>query len=176
MLVEAVRTLYRHADWANEAVFDAAEGLTPEQWLAPGTAGHGSIRDTLVHLVACQRAWLGWWDGSMTPEQSFHLIDPADLPDVASVRAAWREVARSTEAFLDRLTEADCGRHYSHTFPWDNQSFSKPLWTMLLHVASHGTQHRSEAAAMLTAHGRSPSYLDFFGFVIEQEHAARLAA
>ena len=29
------------------------------------------------------------------------------------------------------------------------------LWQMLLHLANHGTQHRSEAAVLLTGAGRS---------------------
>jgi len=36
---------------------------------------------------------------------------------------------------------------------------------MLLHVANHGTQHRSEVAAMLTAFRYSPGELDFVRLV-----------
>ena len=39
---------------------------------------------------------------------------------------------------------------------------------MLVHVVNHGTQHRAEAAALLTAEGRSPSELDLFDFAEEQ--------
>ena len=35
---------------------------------------------------------------------------------------------------------------------------------MMLHVANHGTQHRSEVAAMLTGFGHSPGDLDVLGF------------
>jgi uncharacterized damage-inducible protein DinB len=35
---------------------------------------------------------------------------------------------------------------------------------MMVHVANHGTQHRSEVAAMLTAFGRSPGDLDALYF------------
>lgn len=37
-----------------------------------------------------------------------------------------------------------------------------------LHVANHGTQHRSEAAAILTGYDYSPSSLDFTAFLNEQ--------
>ena len=42
-----------------------------------------------------------------------------------------------------------------------------PMWQLLAHVINHGTQHRSEAAALLTAEGRSPGDLDMVFFAEE---------
>jgi uncharacterized damage-inducible protein DinB len=39
---------------------------------------------------------------------------------------------------------------------------------MLVHVVDHGTQHRAEAAALLTAEGRSPGELDLINYAEEQ--------
>ena len=44
---------------------------------------------------------------------------------------------------------------------------------MLVHVVNHGTQHRSEAAAILTAEGHSPGELDLFNYAEEQAAAGR---
>jgi len=38
------------------------------------------------------------------------------------------------------------------------------FWQMLAHVVNHGTQHRSEAAALLTTAGRSPGEIDMIFF------------
>jgi uncharacterized damage-inducible protein DinB len=35
---------------------------------------------------------------------------------------------------------------------------------MLIHVMNHGTQHRAEAAALLTSAGRSPGDLDLIDY------------
>ena len=42
-----------------------------------------------------------------------------------------------------------------------------PMWQMLAHVVNHGTQHRSEAAVILTDAGRSPGDLDMIFFAEE---------
>lgn len=46
-----------------------------------------------------------------------------------------------------------------------------PIWQMLVHVVDHGTQHRAEASALLTAEGRSPGELDLINYA--EELAAR---
>ena len=47
-----------------------------------------------------------------------------------------------------------------------------PVWQMLVHVINHGTQHRSEAAVLLSAEGRSPGELDLIEFAEESGGAA----
>ncbi len=46
-----------------------------------------------------------------------------------------------------------------------------PVWRMLVHVVNHGTQHRAEAAVLLTAKGRSPGELDLMNYAGEQAGA-----
>jgi uncharacterized damage-inducible protein DinB len=160
MHADAFRELYHYNHWATEQVLDAASGLTQEQLLAPGTAGRGSIRDTLVHLVSAQMRWLAWWDNTHSAEEAYLIhLNEADYPDLASVRAVWTESDRSLRAFVDSLTDADLDRDITAALR-DGRVFHLPLWKMLLHVSTHGTQHRSEVAAMLTAFGHSPGNLD----------------
>ena len=44
-----------------------------------------------------------------------------------------------------------------------------PVWQMLVHVFNHGTQHRSEAALVLTQEGHSPGEMDLIDFAEEQK-------
>src|SRR5207248_11666353 len=96
-------------------------------------------------------------------DASYQELEPAAFPDVESVRAESIELVGATERFLAGLTEADLERDYARERP-DGRVYVYKLWQMLLHVANHGTQHRSEVAAMLTGFGRSPGNLDLLGF------------
>lgn len=165
-LADAVRAMYGYNRWAMQRVLDAAADLPAEEWVVPGTAGRGSIRDTLVHVVSAQRGWLSWWTGALPVAQAYRLgLDPSSFPDAGALELAWEQLCDDTDAFLAPLTDADMARDLSADLP-DGRVFRLTRWKMLLHVVNHGTQHRSEAAAMLTAFGHSPGYLDalvFFG-------------
>jgi uncharacterized damage-inducible protein DinB len=68
------------------------------------------------------------------------------------------------QRFLSGLSDDDLDRtiHYTST---RGKPFENTLWHILLHVANHSTQHRSEAAILLTEWGRSPGDLDLIFFL-----------
>lgn len=157
MYVPVIRLMYGYNRWANEKIFDAAARLTPEQFLAPGGAGRGSIRDTLTHLIDAQESWFALFDGS-DPNWELAALDPADYPDVAALRARWETLAAGTASFVAGLSEAKLAGPVTEFDVGGRPVW--PLWQPMLHVANHGTQHRSEVAAMLTHYGHSPGDLD----------------
>lgn len=162
MLVEAIQTLYLHNRLATERVLDTAERLTADQWLAPQTAGRGSIRDTLVHTVSALRVWLPAWGGTLPPQEAARSQrNPEDFPDVPAVRTFFRTLDGAVQPFLDQLTDSMLEEIRTRQ-RFDGGELRAPLWEMILHVSNHGMQHRSEVAAMLTAFGHSPGELDLF--------------
>jgi uncharacterized damage-inducible protein DinB len=165
MLAGTLRTLYGYNRWATQRLLEVAERLTPEQLHTPGDAGHGSVHNTLLHLIDVQQSWLAWWDGSLSAEEAYRLtLDPADFPDLATLYAAWEKVEKATQAFVSDLSDEDVIRVYAHALP-DGTEFRMPLWQMMLHVANHGTQHRSEVAAVLTGFGHSAGNLDLLFYL-----------
>jgi uncharacterized damage-inducible protein DinB len=155
MLADAIRTLYAYDRWATARLLDAAAQLGAGDLVAPAPGEQRSVRDSLVHKIAAERRWLSWWDGSLAPAEAQRLtLDPDDFPDVASVRAAWQELADRMPTFTAGLTDGELARELS------TGSWAAPLWQLMLHVATHGTQHRAEIAALLTALGHAPGELD----------------
>lgn len=160
MLAEALCNSYRYDEWATTKIFDAASGLSQAQFSAEGPIPHGTIQQTLLHMLTVQRRFVSWWDGSRSAQAAYALTaDLATYPDLESVRAYWQQIAEQTRAFVDALTDEDATRRFATTAP-DGSEFGFLLWQMMQHVSIHNTQHRSEIAVMLTEAGCSPGDVD----------------
>jgi uncharacterized damage-inducible protein DinB len=68
------------------------------------------------------------------------------------------------QAYLASLRDEDLESHLRYTTDTGIQR-DRILWHCLLHVVNHGTQHRSEAAGLLTEYAHSPGDLDFTVFL-----------
>ena len=161
VLLTAVRRLYSYDASMNRRVLGVASELDNGQFTSVVVHGQPSIRDTLIHIADAMTCHLPWWNGSMTRDESFaRQFPPADYPDVRAVSEFIHAVEQEAAGFIATLTgDPDLERVYRRTRP-DGSIVERPLWEMMLHVANHGTQHRSEVALMLTALGHSPGDLD----------------
>ncbi len=160
MLLGVIRTLYDYNVWANRQVFDTAAGLDLDCYFARLGGSFDSVHDTLVHLVGAQWVWLRRWLGESPPA----LPRPADFPDLADLRRRWDEVEAGTRAYLAGLDENTVLQVLTYR-DTRGVEHSYPLWQTMLHQVNHATQHRSEAAMMLTRLGHSPGELDFLRYL-----------
>lgn len=156
MLTEVMREYYDYAEWANGRVLDAAEQLSPAQFLESDLEGVWSIRDSLAHIMVSQWAWIERWNGR-TPAT---YPEEADFPDVASLRARWSDVYAGMHGLFDRFDDAKLVSDLTYT-NFKGEVSTYRIWEQLLQVANHSTYHRGEIAALLTRFGASPGELDF---------------
>ena len=86
-------------------------------------------------------------------------LTPADLPTIAAVRRAGEDLEIARRRYIAGLDDAALAA----PIRWQDDSETRTLlrWQGLIQCANHGTQHRSEIAAMLTDCGHSPGDLDF---------------
>jgi uncharacterized damage-inducible protein DinB len=160
MFLETIRSLYDYNTWANQRILETAAQLTPKELIAKRGASYESVRDTLVHTMSAQWIWLARWKGGSPTA----YLDPKQFPDLDSIRRRWDELERETRAFVDALTEGELDRVVSYQNT-RGETYAYPLWQMMVHQVNHATQHRSEAAALLTEFGHSPGDLDYLVYI-----------
>lgn len=152
--------LYQYNQWANAKILNAAANLTQEQYLAPASFPHGGLRGTLVHALFAEWIWRNRWEGTSPTSR----LNPVDFPTVESLQARWAEEEMNLMGFVDGLTDERLNSTFSYTNT-SGQPFTRVLWQAMAHVVNHGTQHRTEAAAILTELGHSPGDIDLIFFL-----------
>lgn len=154
--------LYKYNQWANGKILNAAAEVTREQFAAPATFPHGGLRGTLVHALFAEWIWRKRWEGTSPTER----LKSEDFPTVESLRDRWLDEERRLMDFVEAVTD----ERLNSSFAYRNtrgEPFTQILWQVMVHVVNHGTQHRAEAAALLTDFGRSPGDVDLVYFLME---------
>ena len=167
MNTEDLLQLYEYNYWANRRILSAAEKVSAAQLAAPSSFPFGSLRGTLVHIMDAEYGWRTFFKEN---NWSAPDLKEADFPTLASIQTRWKQEEQAMRAFLATLHDADLAayRHYTNE---KGEPRDRLLWHCLWHVVNHGTQHRSEAAALLTDYGASPGNLDFTVYLIETQRA-----
>ncbi|MFL5800933.1 MAG: DinB family protein [Roseiflexaceae bacterium] len=163
MNIQDILTLYDYNYWATRRILTAGAHVGLDQFLAPAAHSHGGLRGTLVHTLDTEYGW------RMLCQNSTAMPDMAEaaFPTLQALEQRWREEEQAMRAYLGSLTDDELAGHVRYTTS-SGQARERVLWHCLLHVVNHGTQHRSEAAAILTGYGHSPGDLDFTLFLSEQ--------
>lgn len=166
MITQVIRDFYEYNAWANVRIVEAAAALTIDQLLAAGGASFDSLRDTLVHTMGAQWLYLERWQGRSPPP----MLAGA-FPDLPTIRRRWGEIEGDTQAFVATLDDPRLAAVVAYT-NFQGERWAYPLWQMMIHQVNHATQHRSEAAVLLTQFGHSPGWLDLLYFVDLRSAAA----
>lgn len=145
-----LRFLFDFDRWATRRILAAADGVDATTWSIPNAIGDRGLGGILVHHLGAHQRWrhgLSGSDESPRPERE-------PLPSPADLAARWEAEWLALDGWLDGLDDG----------AMDELGDGVPYWQMLAHVVNHGTQHRAEAAALLTTAGRSPGDLDMIFF------------
>ena len=161
MNIQDILLIYDYNYWANKRILTSAKKVTQEQFLAPAEFPYGGPRGTLVHILETEWAWRVRYEGHA--DETGELLE-TEFPSLAAVEARWKEEESAMRAYLAGLRDEDLEKGI--TYPIEaGKTRTRILWHCLVHVVNHGTQHRSEAAALLTRYGQSPGDLDFTVFL-----------
>lgn len=162
MNTKDIQILYKYNSWANARILNAALNVTQEQFVAAAAHPHKDLRHTLTHTLFAEWLWRKRWEGD-SPTQ---WINPEDFPTFDSLRARWGEEEKVLNEFAASVTDEKLNSVFQYkTTRGDPRE--DVLWQVMAHVVNHGTQHRSEAAAMLTELGHSPGDIDLIVYLRE---------
>ena len=169
---ESLLFLFRHNVWATKTLLDVCRTLTTEQLTAPATATYGSIIETFNHLITSDGGYLKSLGGPMTTwvaarEQELekypeHWINDeareqiVDLDELAlrveEAERLWNSFLADEEFDPERVTILDLG------------TYECPAGIVMAQVFHHGSIHREQICAMLTALGIEPPDIQPWGF------------
>ncbi len=155
MNADDVRFLKDYDRWATRRLLAVADGLDPAVWSRTQVVDERGLGGILVHQLGALMRWrhrLQRLAGELPRPERDQLPPPGELA---------------------RLFEAEWARYEEWQTAWTDDMMGYrvngvPMWQLLVHVVNHGTQHRSEAAVLLTAEGRSPGDLDLSMFAEER--------
>ncbi|MGZ6317473.1 MAG: hypothetical protein ACXWNQ_09455, partial [Anaerolineales bacterium] len=69
-------------------------------------------------------------------------------------------------SFVSGLTDDRLYRSF-HYISTEGYPHERVLWEAMAHLVNHGTQHKTEAAAILTSMGHSPGDIDLIVYLNE---------
>ena len=156
MQADEVRFLFEYDRWATRRLLGVLDSLDPALWSRTDVVGERGLGTILVHHLGASQRWRVGLETQGIDEGPEPELEP--LPTIDELRERWEAEWAAVDAWLPTLTDDVVA--YVHD--------GVPIWLMLVHVVNHGTQHRAEAAALLTAEGRSPRELDLVNYAEER--------
>jgi uncharacterized damage-inducible protein DinB len=163
MKIDEIRLIYDYNYWAAKRLLTAAANINQEQYTTAKAFPHNSLRGTFIHLLDAEYGW------RMLCQEGLETKDltESELPTLDALQIRWHEEEAAMRVYLGGLKDEHLTGIIRYTTPKGIKR-ERVLWHCLYHVVNHGTQHRSEAAAILTDLGHSPGDFDFSIFMVEK--------
>src|SRR5512142_446830 len=145
-----VAAIFEYNYWANGRILAAASRVSHEQLVTPAAFPYGNLLATLVHILDAEYGWrILLARGEETPD-----LTEKDFPTLQSLIDRWRYEEGRMREYIASLSDEDLQGVVRYV---NKQGIHRERirWQGLYHVVNHGTQHRSEAAALLTDYDQS---------------------
>lgn len=155
-----VHLMAAYSEWQNRNIFDAADSVSDAERRRDRGTFFRSIHETLNHVLWGDQLWLHRLAG--TPEPPVNGI-----PASTTLHEDWEQLKadriRTDKLALgwacDTTDESFDGRLSWYSGVVDKE-ISRPKWALIVQLFNHGTHHRGQVHAMLTAAGATPGDTD----------------
>lgn len=145
---------FKYNLWANLHLLDACAQLSDAQLDATMAGTFGSVRETLMHLLASEEGYVGAITGtSPTPR----LKDLTTFPGFDELR---QRAERSGKKLITIAEQRDL----SQTLYLDEGTYEALAIVVVIQAINHTIDHRSQIATLLSQQGIEPPCLDAWGY------------
>lgn len=147
--LDTVRDAHAWLRWMTGRSLDAAAAMGEADFRREFPIGIGSVHKTFTHLVGAERIWIGVLEG----DAALSMPDPAELPDVAAIRAAFETVRARWDGYLARLDEHELGRIVVRER--DGRQYRQSVADACMQVPTHALYHNAQLSFMFRSMGHS---------------------
>lgn len=155
-----VRLMAAYTCWQNKNVYAAAATLSDEARKEDRGAFFASIHATLNHVLWGDQFWLSRLAKGPVPRAS-------SIAESQNQHPLWSELSAarlSTDEFISTWAAGLVPQELEGEIVWfsaaRNQEIRRPRGALVVQLFNHGTHHRGQAHAMLTAAGARLSDTD----------------
>jgi uncharacterized damage-inducible protein DinB len=145
---------FKYNLWANLCLLDACAQLSDAQLDATMNGTFGSVRETLLHLLAAEEGYVKSFTGT-TPTPS--LKEVTTFPGFDELR---RRAERSGNELITIAEQRDL----SQIFYLDGGTYEAPAIVVVIQAINHAVDHRSQIATLLSQQGIELPALDGWGY------------
>lgn len=148
--------LFRHNLWANLRLLDACAALGDEHLSASAPGTYGTVRDTLVHMLAAEGRYVTQFPGDR-PEPT--LNEEIEFPGIPVLREHAVASGEALAALADTASD-----DLRLTGNYRGSPFDIPASMMFTQAINHATEHRSHVVSILNQNGIETPRLDAIAY------------
>ena len=157
---EYIRLMAAYTQWQNQSIYGTASTLPDAARLEDRGAFFGSIHRTLNHLLWGDQLWLHRLARTPAPKSPDIPGSTEQHVDWDALRTAREETDRRMLDWSKQVSASDLAGELSWFSGAIQTEVSRPRWALVVQLFNHGTHHRGQVHAMLTAAGAQPADTD----------------
>lgn len=169
-----VRLMAAYTQWQNHSLYGAADTLSDAARREQRGAFFGSIHATLNHLLWGDQIWLHRLADMPAPPAVGIAGSTSIHEDWSSLREAREQTDLCILDWAARVTAAELSGHLAWYSNSRQETVEQPRWALVIQLFNHGTHHRGQVHAMLTAAGAKPEDTDIPYLPVDQGFWDRL--
>lgn len=144
MTKEYFKELADYNLWANNIACGWLEQLDDEHWKQHVVSSFNSIRETVLHIISAENAWLQrfhqkeqveWLQATFKGTKDEHL-------------ALWKKTSTALKEFIDAFDEAKLNEPLAFK-RLNGDAYSMPWYQLFAHAVNHAAYHRGQLVTML---------------------------